>query len=157
MLLPSALCNNDRKASVGASPATQLADVAARHTVVVSAGARRATASLAGVEFVRLGKRTLNGIAVEEVLFEARIEGPHGVERAIDPVCGMEFGPGEEAATLSLEGEARAFCSDDCLRTFVTAPERYQSLHGSPAEADHTPGTRGATGLRRWAIRKGNR
>ena len=121
--------------------ASRLTDVAARHAVVVSSAARQAAAGLAGVEFVRLGKRRLKGIAAEEVLFEARIEGPQGVERAIDPVCGMELGPGEVAATLALEGEARAFCSDDCLRTFVAAPERYQSLHGSPAVDGHEPAT----------------
>ena len=117
--------------------ASRLTDVAARHAVVVSSAARQAAAGLAGVEFVRLGKRSLKGIAVEEVLFEARIEGPQSVERAIDPVCGMELGPGEVVATLALEGEARAFCSDDCLRKYVAAPERYQSLHGSPADGDH--------------------
>ena len=121
--------------------ASRLTDVAARHAVVVSSAVRQAAAGLPGVEFVRLGKRSLKGIAVEEVLFEARIEGPQGVERAIDPVCGMELGPGELAATLALEGEARSFCSDDCLRKYVAAPERYQSLASSRAEGAHEPAT----------------
>ena len=120
--------------------ASRLTDVAARHAVVVTSAVRQAAAGLPGVEFVRLGKRGLKGIAAEEVLFEARIEGPQGVDRAIDPVCGMELGPGEVAATLALEGEARAFCSDDCLRKYVSAPERYQ-LQGSRAEGDDEPAT----------------
>jgi YHS domain-containing protein len=43
----------------------------------------------------------------------------------IDPVCGMELGPGEVAARLSLDGRDQAFCSEDCLRKFVRAPEKY--------------------------------
>ena len=74
-----------------------MANVAARHAVVVTSAVRQAAAGLPGVEFARLGKRSLKGIAAEEVLFEARIEGPQGVDRAIDPVCGMELGPGEGA------------------------------------------------------------
>ena len=121
--------------------ASRLTDVAARHAVVVTSAVRQAAAGLPGVEFVRLGKRSLKGIVAEEVLFEARIEGPQGVDRVIDPVCGMELGPGEVVATLALEGEARSFCTDDCLRKFVAAPERYQSLHGALAEGDHEPAT----------------
>ena len=121
--------------------ASRLTDVAARHAVVVTSAVRQAAASLPGVEFVRLGKRSLKGIAEDEVLFEARIEGPQGVDREIDPVCGMELGPGEVAATLAEDGETRAFCSNDCLRKFVSAPERYQSLGPAPAEGDHEPAT----------------
>ena len=121
--------------------ASRLTDLATRHAVVVSSAVRQAAGDLPGVEFVRLGKRRLKGIAAEEVLFEARIEGPQGVAREIDPVCGMELGPGEVAATLALEGEARSFCSDDCLRKYVATPERYQSLSASPAEGDQAPAT----------------
>ena len=121
--------------------ASRLTDVAARHCVVVSSAVRQAAADLPGVEFVRLGKRRLKGIAKEEVLFEARIEGPQGAKREIDPVCGMELGPGEVAAALALDGEARSFCSDDCLRKFVAAPERYQSISSAPVEGDHEPAT----------------
>jgi YHS domain-containing protein len=37
----------------------------------------------------------------------------------------MELRPAEVAARLSLEGQERAFCSDECLRQFVASPERY--------------------------------
>ncbi|MCH7835719.1 MAG: YHS domain-containing protein, partial [Chloroflexi bacterium] len=83
-------------------------------------------------EFVRLGKRRLKGLANELVLFEARPVSAAGREKVIDPVCGMELGPGEAAATLTLEGPStgsgeQAFCSDECLRRFVAAPEKYGS------------------------------
>jgi YHS domain-containing protein len=56
----------------------------------------------------------------------AAVEAP-ALARLIDPVCGMELGEGDEAARLSLEGEERAFCSQQCLQRFVATPERYGS------------------------------
>ena len=107
--------------------AARLVSVAEPHTVLVTSAVRQATAGLAGLEFVRLGKRRLKGLATEEVLFEVCIEGAVGAEKVLDPVCRMEIGPGEVAARLSLEGEELAFCSDDCLRKFVADPKRYSS------------------------------
>jgi YHS domain-containing protein len=49
------------------------------------------------------------------------------IPKAIDPVCGMELGPGEAAARLAIEGGERFFCSDGCLRQFVAAPECYRA------------------------------
>ena len=37
----------------------------------------------------------------------------------------MELRPTEVAARLALEGKEVAFCSQECLRRFVGAPERY--------------------------------
>jgi YHS domain-containing protein len=37
----------------------------------------------------------------------------------------MEMNDAEVAARLTLEGRDRCFCSEDCLRKFVAAPERY--------------------------------
>ncbi len=60
-------------------------------------------------------------------MFEARASGAEGREKVIDPVCGMELGPGEAAATLTLDEREQAFCSDECLRRFVAAPEKYSA------------------------------
>jgi YHS domain-containing protein len=46
-------------------------------------------------------------------------------ERSQDPVCGMELQLEEVVARLSIDGTERSFCSDECLRRFVAAPERY--------------------------------
>jgi adenylate cyclase len=105
--------------------ASRVAVEAQRHQVLVTAAVRKEAKGLADVEFVRLGKRRLKGLASELVLFEARPSSPAGEEKMIDPVCGMELRPAEVAASLSLEGQERAFCSDECLRQFVAAPERY--------------------------------
>lgn len=105
--------------------ASRLAGEAERHQVLVTSAVREAAAGLPGIEFVHLGRRRLKGLASEEVLFEVRLEGPEGAKRVVDPVCGMELGPSEIAARLTIEGEVRAFCSDGCLRKFVASPEGY--------------------------------
>ena len=107
--------------------AARVAAEAQRHQVLLTAAVRKEAKGLAGVEFVRLGKRRLKGLANELALFEARPVNAAGREKVIDPVCGMELGPGEAAATLTLEGREQAFCSDECLRRFVAAPEKYGS------------------------------
>ncbi len=105
--------------------ASRVAAEAERHQVVVTTPVRKEAKGLADVEFVRLGKRRLKGLAEDLDLFEARASQAEGEEKAVDPVCGMELRPTEVAASLSLEGREQAFCSDECLRLFVASPEKY--------------------------------
>ncbi len=105
--------------------ASRLATEANRHQILVTDEVRKEARDLPGIEFVRLGKRKLKGLAESVVLFEARSTATQPAVKSIDPVCGMELGAAEVAARLSLEGSDRAFCSDDCLRKFVVAPEQY--------------------------------
>jgi adenylate cyclase len=105
--------------------ASRLANEAARHQVLVTAEVRKEAHDLSDIEFVRLGKRQLKGVSVKVDLFEVRSSGGPAAEKAVDPVCGMELGPGEIAARLSLEGTERAFCSEACLRKFVASPGAY--------------------------------
>ena len=44
--------------------------------------------------------------------------------RATDPVCGMEVDPGTSAQATH-QSRTLYFCSEQCLRTFREAPERY--------------------------------
>ena len=110
--------------------ASRLAAEAGRHQVLVSAAVRNEVAGLGDVELTPCGRRKLKGIADEVELFEARSAMAPVAGRVVDPVCGMELGPAEIAARLSLEGQERAFCSEDCLRRFVASPERYASSPG---------------------------
>lgn len=107
--------------------ASRLAGAAERHQVLLTEAARKEAGSLPGVEFARLGKRQLKGLAEKVVLFEARSAAEREKARAVDPVCGMELGAAEIAASLSLAGEERSFCSEECLRRFVASPERYSA------------------------------
>ncbi len=105
--------------------AARLADEAHRHQFIVTDEVRRRAKAYEGVDFVRIGRRRLKGLAAEVELFEAKAVGPEGDERVIDPVCGMEMGQGEVAARLSVDGREHAFCSDDCLKKFVKSPKSY--------------------------------
>jgi len=114
---------------VGASVnvAARVAAEAQRHQVLVTAPVRREGAGLTDVDFVPLGTRRLKGLTDDVELFQVLWRAREGAEqRQIDPVCGMELGPGEVAARLSLEGRERVFCSQECLQRFVAAPERYR-------------------------------
>jgi len=107
--------------------ASRLAGEAERHQVLITPEVRKEAAGLSDVEFAPVGKRRLKGLAGEFELFEAGAAGSAPVERVVDPVCGMELGPSEVAVSLTLDGVARSFCSEDCLRKFVVSPERYKS------------------------------
>lgn len=105
--------------------ASRLAGEAERHQVLITPEVRKSAATMPDVEFVPAGKRRLKGLAEEFELFEARAAGSPAREKVVDPVCGMELGPSEVAVSLTLDGVARSFCSEDCLRKFVVSPERY--------------------------------
>jgi class 3 adenylate cyclase/YHS domain-containing protein len=103
-----------------------------RHQVLVTEAVRTAVRTGGDVELVRLPKRTVKGVRDEIVLYDVRpaTVGPRAL-RVTDPVCAMELGPGEDAARLVLEGHEYRFCSDDCLRRFVAAPQRYAGAAGA--------------------------
>ena len=105
--------------------ASRLATEAERHQILVTSEVRKEAHNLPEIDFARLGKRKLKGLSGTFDLFEVRVAGALAGDRAVDPVCGMELGPTEIAARLSLEGAERAFCSEACLRKFVASPESY--------------------------------
>lgn len=97
-----------------------------RHQILVTDAVRRAVHTAGNVDLVRLPKRTVKGVSEEIVLYDVRHAAPVArPARTMDPVCGMELGPGEEAASLTLEGQEYHLCSEACLRRFVAMPERY--------------------------------
>lgn len=112
---------------VGASVnlASRLASEALPHQVLVTAAVRDNVGELANVEFVHVGKRHIKGMSRQFELFDARLADAPAHEKETDPVCGMELAPSEVTARLLFEGRQLAFCSEPCLRAFVSAPERY--------------------------------
>ena len=43
-----------------------------------------------------------------------------------DPVCGMEINAADAAATSSVGGETRYFCSTQCKQKFDASPDKYE-------------------------------
>ena len=105
--------------------AARVAASAGRHQVVATAAARERASDVASIEFLPLGSRELKGVLEPQELFEARRAGVLPTRRFRDVVCGMELGPKEISARLAIGGAERVFCSETCLRRFVSAPERY--------------------------------
>lgn len=105
--------------------ASRLASEAGRHQVLVTGEVWKRVKDHEGLQFVRLGKRRLKGLAAEVEVFEVRHAAPEGAQRVIDPVCGMEISVSEATARLTIGGRERWFCTEECLRQFVASPERY--------------------------------
>jgi class 3 adenylate cyclase/YHS domain-containing protein len=106
--------------------AARLVAEAERHQVLVTTAVRNEAGSLPDVEFVPLGRRRLRGFVDEVELFAAlEVDAGTAAPRWIDPVCSMELTVDQVVARLSLGGKEHAFCSQECLRRFIAAPERY--------------------------------
>ena len=112
---------------VGASVnlASRLASEADPHQVLVTAAVRNDVGDLPDIEFVAIGRRRVKGVSTELDLFDARPSGAPAMEKETDPVCGMELAPPDVSARLSFSNRDLAFCSESCLRTFVSAPGQY--------------------------------
>jgi class 3 adenylate cyclase len=104
--------------------AARVTDRANRHQFLVTEALRIHTDGIPDVEVHPIGARPLKGVPGPVELFEVRR--PAGRrQRTIDPVCLMELDPASIAARLDRQGHELHFCSDDCLKLFVAAPERY--------------------------------
>lgn len=104
--------------------AARVAAAAGRHQFLITAAVHAAATHTTGIEVVPRGAPQLKGITTNPDLYEVRGAG-HGPERTTDPVCLMELDPAAAAARLTWRDTDLRFCSDDCLRLFVAAPERY--------------------------------
>lgn len=92
----------------------------------MTASVRREAATFQDLEFIPAGRQELKGVAEDVEVFEARRSTDLvRKQKVVDPVCGMELGPGEEAARLTFQGSERHFCSSECLQRFVADPSRY--------------------------------
>lgn len=109
--------------------ASRLASEAGPHEVLVTAAVRNGAGDLANIEYVPVGTRRIKGISAEIELFDARLAGGTALDKETDPVCGMELAPADVDARLSFANRDLTFCSEGCLRAFVSAPDQYLSGH----------------------------
>jgi class 3 adenylate cyclase/YHS domain-containing protein len=103
--------------------------------VLVSGPLRDEAGQPDDVEFVAMGRRRVKHVAEPVDLYEVRRPGDDaGLDRTVDPVCGMAVDPSSPAVRLEMDGQDLVFCSQPCLQRFVAHPERYRA---SPAR--HIP------------------
>ena len=104
--------------------AARVAAAATRHQFLVTEALRRQLDGV-DVEIAGVGARSLKGLSEEVELFELRRPGWRSA-KVVDPVCGMELDEETSEAELNWTGHRLLFCSDECLRRFLEAPERYE-------------------------------
>ena len=105
--------------------ASRLAAQATAHELLITSTLSDMADNLVEAECVPIGQRALKGLSQELELCVVRRKTEALVERLVDPVCGMELGPGDVVARLDVAGGTEVFCSNECLQLFVAAPERY--------------------------------
>jgi class 3 adenylate cyclase/YHS domain-containing protein len=113
--------------------AARLAAAAERHQILVTAAVVREAAGVASANFVALGPRRFRGLGDDVEVFAAtpRDATTPAPARMLDPVCGMELTGEAVAARLTLAGSEYVFCSEQCLKRFASAPERYAARSSS--------------------------
>jgi class 3 adenylate cyclase len=72
-----------------------------------------------------MGVVRLKNVACPVALFELSSGGPRAPLAHIDPVCRMQVGVADAAATVAIEGTSVYVCSDACAAAFRAAPEQY--------------------------------
>ena len=79
-----------------------------------------------------LGQLAFKNVARPVEVYEVA-HAPHTEEiEFVDPVCRMQVGPAQVAATVSHGGVTYRFCSTGCARAFSAAPSLYATSAGGP-------------------------
>jgi class 3 adenylate cyclase len=92
-----------------------------RNELVITADARRCAGELLDLAFHPLGVRTVKGLTEPIELYRVEDATAAANERLVDPVCGMQLGPNEVAARMTIGDDEHVFCSARCMGIFVTA------------------------------------
>jgi adenylate cyclase len=105
--------------------AARVAGVAAGGEVLLTDAVREGTGELDGVCFEARGEARMRNVADPVPLFAAVRDSRTSEARHIDPVCRMLIVEGREAGSLRHGDTMYRFCSLDCARRFLAAPEAY--------------------------------
>ncbi|HSO99326.1 MAG TPA: YHS domain-containing protein [Solirubrobacteraceae bacterium] len=96
--------------------------------VLLTEATRSAAGIVPGVRFHERGKRPVRNVREPVVLHAAVREGAQTNEGLpIDPVCRMAVDPEKAPGRLVYHGVVLHFCSLDCARKFLAAPEHYSA------------------------------
>jgi len=107
--------------------AARVATEAGRHQILLTKAARSEMGEMDDVTAKPIGSRLLKGVSDPVELFSVHPRTRVPFSKVVDPVCGMELGQAEIAASITMAGENFSFCSQNCMRRFVETPERYDA------------------------------
>ena len=105
--------------------AARVSGRAAGGEVLVTEATRKASSELHGIEFRHHGAQRFKNVNRPVEVYRAAPEGEQEEGLPIDPVCRMAVDPGHDAGALTYDGIKYHFCSLECVRAFVAAPEDY--------------------------------
>lgn len=106
--------------------AARVAGHAQAGQLLVTSSVVGAVQTLPGLSVRDLGLAAFKNVSVPVKVFEVVCPDAAGA-LTVDPVCRMRIKETEAVARFVHAGRAYIFCSDECARTFLGAPERYAS------------------------------
>jgi adenylate cyclase len=105
--------------------AARVAGLAGGGEVLVTRTVVEAVGDVEGVTFESRGESLVRNVTAPVAVFAASRENRSAGERHLDPVCRMVVAEGREAGRLRHDETEYRFCSQECLRRFLDAPDAY--------------------------------
>lgn len=106
--------------------AARVSGEAAGGEVLITEATQHAAGAVEGVCFHARGRRAVRNLREPLVLYAAAREGTLNEQGLpIDPVCLMAVDPEHAAGRLLYDGVEQHFCSLECARKFLAAPDHY--------------------------------
>ncbi len=93
--------------------------------VLCTAPVASAARERAGLAALPIGEKRFRNVASAVALFELEPREADPRDVALDPVCRMQVERARAVATVAHGGRTYRFCSLQCARTFVEAPQRF--------------------------------
>jgi adenylate cyclase len=105
--------------------AARVAGLAGGGEVLVTRPVLEAAGEIEGVTFESRGENVVRNVTAPVAVFAAVREDRNAGERHVDPVCRMVVAEGRETGRFRHHETEYRFCSQECIRRFLDAPEAY--------------------------------
>jgi adenylate cyclase len=105
--------------------AARVAGLAGGGEVLVTRPVLEAAGEIEGVTFESRGESLVRNVSAPIAVFAALRDDRSADERHLDPVCRMVVAEGREAGRLRHDETEYRFCSQECIRRFLDAPDAY--------------------------------
>jgi adenylate cyclase len=103
--------------------AARVAGLAGGGEVLVTRPVLEAAGEIEGVTFESRGENVVRNVTAPVAVFAAIREDRSAGERYVDPVCRMVVAEGREAGRFRHHETEYRFCSQECIRRFLDAPD----------------------------------